>query len=196
MTGRSALHGILSLPAMLNDATLVPAINGVSKAIGSDYREVPSSQQIDNLLNKTGLPNPQPENATERVVSGIDRGIGGLATGVGIGGLMRGAISPVAQGVGNALTSHLGAQAAATATGVGSGEIAREAGAGPITQLIAGLAGGMSPIAIGAARESMVGGISRLMEHPSPEVSRLAQTALDNGIPLKASQVSPSQIAK
>jgi len=34
------------------------------------------------------------------------------------------------------------------------------------------------------------------MARPSPEVSRLAQVALDHGIPLKASQVSPSQIAK
>lgn len=108
MTGRAALHGVLSPVAALNDATLVPAINKVSELVGSNYREAPSGQQLDNLLNKTGLPNPQPENATERVVLGVDRGLGGLASGVGIGGLMRNAASPVAQGIGSALTSHLG----------------------------------------------------------------------------------------
>jgi hypothetical protein len=54
----------------------------------------------------------------------------------------------------------------------------------------------MSPAIAGAGREALVNGASRLMAKPSPETSRLAQIAMDNGIPLKASQVSPSQIAK
>lgn len=54
----------------------------------------------------------------------------------------------------------------------------------------------MSPAIAGAGREAVVNGVSRLMTKPSPEVSRLAQVALDHGIPLKASQISPSQIAK
>jgi len=79
---------------------------------------------------------------------------------------------------------------------VGSGEIAREYGANPLTQAAFGVAGGLSPAAMGAGREAAVNGVSRLMAKPSPETSRLAQVALDHGIPLKASQVSPSQIAK
>jgi hypothetical protein len=196
MTGRNVVQGALAFPGMLNDATLVPAINGISKALGSDYREAPSSQQLDNLMNKAGIPNPQPENATERVVSGIDRGVGGLLGGVGIGGLLRNAVSPAAQGVGNALTSNLGSQTTATGLGVGGGEVARENNVGPAGQLAVGLAGGLSPAIAGAGRQATVSGISRLMAKPSPEVSRLAQVAADNGIPLKASQVSPSQIAK
>lgn len=209
MTGRNVVHGALSLPAMLNDATLVPAINAVSKSIGSDYREAPSSQQLDAYMNTLGLPNPQPENGVERVVSGIDRGAGGLLSGVGIGGLLKASATPVAAitgagappaygvaGVGDALTSHLGAQTAATVAGAGASEVAREAGFGPVVQIALGLAGGGAPALYGAGRQALATGAGKLLSAPSPQAAELANQALDAGIPLKASQVSPSKVAK
>lgn len=196
MTGRSALHGALALPAMLNDATLVPAINAISKAVGSDYREAPSSEQLDHYLNALGIPNPHPENGVERVVSGIDRGAGGLLSGVGAGGLLAGSGNAAVQGVGRALTSNLGAQAAATAAGTAGSELTREGGGSPLTQAAFGLAGGLSPAALGAGKQAIVSGAERLFGAPSPEAVQLGQQALAHGIPLKASQVSTSKVAK
>jgi hypothetical protein len=109
MTGRSVLHGVLGLPEMLHDATVMPAYNAIASAVGSDSRIAPGAQQIDGNLNALGVPNPQPENATERVVSGIDRGLGGLITGAGIGSAAANSTNAVARGVGGALTSNLGA---------------------------------------------------------------------------------------
>lgn len=196
MTGRNVVHGAMALPAMLNDATLVPAINAISKAVGSDYREAPSSQQLDSYMNAVGIPNPQPENGVERVVSGIDRGIGGLLSGVGIGGSLSGTTNAAAQGVGRALTGNLGAQTAATVAGTGGSEVAREAGASPLAQIGFGLAGGMAPAGIGAGRQALAAGTGRLLSSPSPEAIALGRQAMDAGIPLKASQVSPSKAAK
>lgn len=196
MTGRNVVHGVLSLPAMVNDATLAPAINAVSKALGSDYREAPSSQQLDSYMNAIGLPNPQPENGVERVVSGIDRGVGGLLSGAGIGGALSGTTSATAKGIGSALTSNLGAQTAATAAGTAGSDMAREAGLPATVQVAAGLAGGLSPATLGAGRRALTAGVGRLMASPSPEAAALGRYAMDAGIPLKASQVSPSKAAK
>ena len=196
MTGRNVAHGVLSLPAMLNDATLVPAINAVSKALGSDYREAPSSQQLDSYMNAVGIPNPQPENGVERVVSGIDRGVGGLLSGIGIGGALSGTNNMAAQGVGKALTSNLGAQTAATATGAAGSDMAREAGLPALVQIAAGLAGGLSPATLGAGRQAITAGAGRMLASPSPEAAALGRYAMDAGIPLNASQVSPSRAAK
>ena len=196
MTGRNVVHGVLGLPAMLNDATLVPAINAVSSAVGSDYREAPSSQQLDHYMNAAGIPNPQPENGTERVVSGIDRGVGGLLTGVGVGGLLSGTGSAAAQGVGGALTGNLGAQTAATGLGVGSSELAREGGLPVPAQVAVGMLGGLSPSAAGMTREVALNSAAKMLGKPSQEAAQLGQRAIDAGIPLKASQVSPSKVAK
>lgn len=196
MTGRNVAHGVLSLPAMLNDATLVPAINAVSKALGSDYREAPSSQQLDSYMNAVGIPNPQPENGVERVVSGIDRGVGGLLSGAGVGRALAGTGSEALQGVGNALTSNLGAQTAATAAGSAGSELTREGGGSPLAQVGFGLAGGLTPVGLGAGRQALTSGVSRMMSSPSPEAAALGRYAADAGIPLNASQVSPSRAAK
>lgn len=196
MTGRNALHGVLALPEMLHDATVMPAYNAVARLFGSDSRINPGGEQIDAGLNAIGVPDPQPENATERVVSGIDRGLGGMLGGVGLGGLLAKLGGPASADVGNVLTSNLGAQTAATAAGTGAGEIAHESGASPGAQLAWGLAGGLSPAGIGAAKESTIAATRRLLAAPSPEAVTLGRKALDMGIPIKASQVSPSRVAK
>lgn len=196
MTGRNVTHGVLGLASTLNDATLVPAINAASKALGSDYREAPSSQQLDSYMNALGIPNPQPENAVERVVSGIDRGAGGLLTGVGIGGALKNAGGQALQGIGTALTSNLGAQTAATAAGSAGADMAREAGFSAPVQVAAGLAGGFSPVVLGTSRQALTAGAGRLLASPSSEAAALGRYAMDQGIPLKASQVSPSKAAK
>lgn len=196
MTGRNVVHGALALPAMAADATLIPAVNAISKAVGSNYREAPASQQLDSYMNALHIPNPQPENGVERVVSGIDRGVGGLLSGVGVGGALSGTGNATAQGVGRALASDVGKQAAATAGGIGASEAAREVGAPIPVQVALGLAGGLSPVAIGAGKQGAVSSVRRIVGEPSEEARQLGQQALDAGIPLKASQVSPSRVGK
>lgn len=147
MTGRNVVHGALALPAMINDATLVPAINAVSKAVGSDYREAPSSQQLDSYMNAAGIPNPQPENATERVVSAIDRGVASAGGFIGAGKTMLGSARPLLAGLGESMSANAGNQVASTATGAASAQLAHEAGAPVPLQIAAGLAGGALPSA-------------------------------------------------
>lgn len=196
MTGRNVVQGALALPGMIHDATIMPAYNAAAEALGSDSRINPASQQIDANLNAIGIPNPQPENGVERVVAGIDRGVGGLLSGVGIGGALSGTTSAATQGVGQALTSNLGAQTAATAAGAAGSEMAHEAGLSAPAQVAAGLVGGLSPAALGAGRQAITAGAGRLLSSPSPEAVALGRQAIDAGIPLKASQVSPSKAAK
>lgn len=159
MTGRNVAHGALALPAMLNDATLVPAINAVSKAVGSDYREAPSSQQLDNYMNAVGIPNPQPENATERIVSAVDRGMAGAGGFIGLGKAAMGAASPLLSAVGESMAANAGNQITSTATGAASSGLAHEAGAGPWAQTAWGLVGGAVPSAGQIAQVGLQGAI-------------------------------------
>lgn len=145
MTGRNVLQGALGIPALVHDALIMTPYNAIASAVGSDSRINPGAQQINANLNAIGVPDPQPENATERIVSGIDRGLGGVASGVGVGGLLQSAPSAVASGVGNALASNVGSQVASATTGATSAELAHEAGANPYVQTLAGLAGGLAP---------------------------------------------------
>jgi len=196
MTGRNVVQGVTSLPALLHDALVMTPYNAIASAVGSDSRINPGGAQIDHLMNSAGIPNPQPESRVERVVSGIDRSVGGLLGGVGVGGALSGASNATAQGVGNALTSNLGAQTAATAAGSAGADMARESGFSAPIQIAAGLVGGLSPAALGAGRQAITSGAARLLSAPSPEAAALGRYAVDAGIPLTASQVSPSKAAK
>lgn len=196
MTGRAVTHGVLGIPELLHDGLIRAPYNAAAEAMGSDSRIAPGGQQIDHMLNSAGVPDPHPQNATERVIQNIDRGIGGLVSGVGIGSGLQSLASPVARGVGAALTSNLGSQTAATIAGAGSSDVAREAGVGPTGQVIAGLAGGIAPAGVGSARIGLGNLAGSALPKPSPEVAQLAKSALEMGIPLKASQVSPSKVGK
>jgi hypothetical protein len=196
MTSRNLAQGAMALPGLAHDALIMTPYNAIAKAVGSDSRINPASQQLDALYNSAGVPNPQPRNGTERVVSGIDRGLGGLLSGVGAGYGLLGSANAAARGTGVALTSNLGSQTAATAAGVGGSELAREAGAGPTGQLIAGIGGGLSPVGLAAGREGLLNTAGHLLTSPSPQTAQLAETAMQHGIPLSASQVSPSKVGK
>ena len=74
--------------------------------------------------------------------------------------------------------------------------MAREAGFSAPAQVAAGLAAGLSPATLGAGRQAITSGAGRLLAAPSAEAAELGRFAVDAGIPLKASQVSPSKAAK
>lgn len=85
---------------------------------------------------------------------------------MGIGGVLnagRGAAtSPtVANRVGDFLTAQPAMQTISTATGSGAASVAREKGVGPGGQVVAGLAGGLSPGAISSGTAAVTRGIVR-----------------------------------
>lgn len=196
MTGRDVLQGALTIPEVLHDALIRAPYNAVASAFGSDSRIAPGAEQIDSLLNRAGVPNPQPENGVERVVGNIDKGLGSVIGGAGIGGALKTAASPAIQAAGNILTDKLGMQAVGAAAGPAAAGVAKESGVGPIGQAAYGLAGSMSPLAGAAVLEGGAHGARVLLGSPTPEATELAEKAIANGIPLKASQVGSSKIAK
>lgn len=87
---------------------------------------------------------PQPENGFERVVGGASRALVGAAPTLGAGGIASQAPGLTGQ-FGKALAASPGYQLSASASGGGASEIARESGAGPTGQMLAGLAGATAP---------------------------------------------------
>lgn len=205
MTTRAAVQGLGGIAGLAWDP-IAAGVNKLEGAVGVDQQKYGlnnADQNVNYLMDKLGLPNPQPENATERVVTSIDRGLGGLMGGAGVGAGLK-AIAPklasggssLIQNIGDMLTSRLGLQTASTVGGVGASSVAREEGAGPKTQLALGLAGSMLPVAGSGLALGARAGTAGLLEKPTPQAAQLAQQAIDMGIPLKASQVSPSPFGK
>lgn len=117
-----------------------------------------------NWLNAAGV--PQPENARERVAGDIGRALTGTAMTLGLGGgLSAGRAATqaptVASRTGNLLTAQPVQQAIAAAGGSGAAGVARESGAGPGTQLLAGLGGGLAPSAAAATGSAALRGAIR-----------------------------------
>lgn len=197
MAGRNVVHGLAAIPGIVNDP-IVNTVNYAESKLGVDpkYRLMNTAQTTDYALNKAGVPDYQPQNGTERVVGRVEEGLGGLAGGAGVGSTLSRTGSDVARSVGRVLTDSLGTQAKATAAGSALGGTAHEAGAGPKTELALSLLGGASPLAAEGTVAGASRGISKLLGTPDANVSRLAKIAQDEGIPLKASQVSDSKVAK
>lgn len=147
MTGRNVVQGVAGIPALLHDALVMTPYNAIASAVGSDSRINPGGEQLDYWMNRAGVPNPQPENATERVVSAVDRGVAGAGGFVGAGKVLAGSAQPLLAGLGESMAANAGTQVASTATGAASAEAAHEVGAGPWLTLAAGLAGGALPSA-------------------------------------------------
>jgi len=102
-----------------------------------------ATEQREQALAAAGL-TPQYSGKFEEIAGAANRGFGGAATTMGIGGLMTGAPSVVASGVGSQLTAQPLAQLVSAGTGGASGEVARQQGAGPLGQFAASLIGGVA----------------------------------------------------
>lgn len=133
LTARYAIEGITALPAML----AAP----FNYAFG-----LPNPQRaISGLLTSAGL--PEPETGTERVVGDVSRSLSGAGGAIKAAGLLK--PGPIV----NAFTANTGAQAAGAAGAGAAGGVAREAGAPPWVQVLAGLGGGFA----GAVTPSITG---------------------------------------
>ncbi|WP_312836410.1 hypothetical protein [Comamonas sp.] len=159
---RSLAQGLASVPAMVTDNLIAKPLNAAADAVmgeGNGPRLQMLKEATGNLATQVGL--PQPETASERVAQDIVEGGAGSVAGVGAGGLLARAASPIVSAVGQGLAEGVGTQiASGAAAGAGSG-IARENGGGEGAQLAAGLAAGLSPTVGAFAGKAAIRGAVR-----------------------------------
>jgi hypothetical protein len=210
LTARAGATGITALPSMVGDALNAGYNNLIADPVNALYAKVkgptlsqqitgqqptllphlqPVSQSVQNLENSVGL--PQPQNATERIVQDAASAMAGVAPSVGIGKMLAGAASPVAQAVGQGLQATPGAQILGSAgAGAGSGS-ARELGLGPGYQIGAALLGGAAGVGAGslataAARKLVPASIA------APKVTPAAAASLaDSGVDQAVNELGP-----
>lgn len=156
---RSLVEGAASIPGIGADAinTIINlGIDAYNSGTGSKLPKLPmATAALDRTLTRAGLPEPQ--NATERVVSDVNKAISGqgvLATG---GRLLANAAGPVASKVGEVLAAGPGLQAMSAAAGAGAGGITREKGGSPAAQLAANVAASVTvPVVAGMVKRNPV----------------------------------------
>ncbi|GAB2662965.1 hypothetical protein [Arenimonas aestuarii] len=141
LTARHGLEGIGNFLGIFSD----PIAEAGNAALGTEGQPRPfmrAGELATWAADSMGL--PQPDTGFERVVGGASRALVGAAPTLGAGGIASQAPGLTGQ-FGKALAASPGYQLSASASGGGASEIAREAGAGPTGQMLAGLAGATAP---------------------------------------------------
>lgn len=144
---RSVAEGIAGALATPHDLGIMLQnliAHGVNRLAGTNIPDKKTfAQELSDVLNESGA--PQPQTTAERYGSAALRGASGAVAGGGVLNAAGAALSPVRAAI-------------AGVTGATSQEAARQAGAGPVGQFAAGLAGGFAP----AALESTATGAGRI----------------------------------
>lgn len=138
LTGRAAVTGALSLPAMAAD----PLANLVNMAAGKTVM-TPPSQGIQNLMTAAGV--PAPETGLERAVQTGASAMAGIAPQAALAKVTP-ALAPLGQ---NLLQQTAAAGAGGTAAQVASDAV-QEATDNPLASIVAGLAVGTVAGSLGA----------------------------------------------
>lgn len=185
LTARAGVTGLTALPAMVGDALNAGVnlgIRGINDVAGT---HIPQLALVSGVIQRaeTAAGLPVPKNATERVVQDATGAMAGVAPSVGIGKLLVGAASPIAQAVGSGLQAIPGAQiAGAAGAGAGSG-MARELGLGPGYQIGAALLGGAAGVGAGSLATAGARAVgNRIMPAPTipaAAAASRAETAVD-----------------
>lgn len=137
-------------------------IRGIANLFGANLSPTPFADLADTI----GL--PKPENATERVVGDVSRGMAGAT---GMAGAARSAaqgLTGAARGVMEGLAARPGMQMASGASAGASGGYAREEGASPVGQFLAAVGGGIAPAAGLAAAQGIRSSLAPLVSRPGP----------------------------
>ena len=146
--GVGAIPGALAGAGAAGVATLVadPIVGAVNSLFGTQYT-LPT-QAMEDLLTRAGVAKPksEAERILQSAVTGAAGGVGGVALGRTLQAAA-GAGAPVTQAVGRVMATQPVLQTVAGATGGAAGQTAAELGAGPIGQIAATLAGGVTPFA-------------------------------------------------
>lgn len=146
LTARAGVTGLTGLSTLGTNS----AIKGINALFGT---EIPLAD-VNATLSAIGL--PEPENATERVAqdaAGAMAGAGGVAKAAQT--MVNPLVNSLGQRIAGVLAGSPGIQVASGATGGASAGLAREGGAGPVGQLVAGLAGGLGPALVGAGARQL-----------------------------------------
>lgn len=121
-------------------------IRGVNSLTGANIPQFGMpSDAVQAGLNGAGL--PQAATPTERAVQAAASSMAGVSPSVGAGKLLTSAASPLARAVGGTLQSLPGMQILGAAGSGAGGELARQAGAGPLGQLAGSTLGGIAAAA-------------------------------------------------
>lgn len=152
------------------------------------------SESRDYTLDKLGLPTP--ETTTEKVVNLASRGAGGAAGLAKLAAKAAPSVGRVASDVLETIGGQQGRQAIAGATGSASAEVAREAGAGPVGQTVAGLAGGMAPSLATTTAAATTRGLLRGGEQGRQRVAENLETFVRSGTVPTVGQASEGRFAQ
>jgi hypothetical protein len=131
LTVRAGIGG----PAAFPNAIADPVVGMINRVAGTNL-PIPS-QALERTMTRAGLPEPQ--GGPEEFAQAVARGMTGPTT----------AAKVLPQ-----FASNMGMQTAAAGMGAGSADIARQAGAGPMGQFVAGVAGGVAPTTAASALAS------------------------------------------
>jgi hypothetical protein len=146
--GVGAIPGAMAGAGAAGLATFVadPIVSAVNNLFGTQYTM--PTQAMEDLLTRAGV--AQPKSEAERILQTAVSGAAGAGGGVALGRTLQaaaGAGAPVTQAVGQVMASQPVLQTIAGATGGAAGQTAAELGAGPIGQIAATVAGGITPFA-------------------------------------------------
>ncbi|UYK67825.1 hypothetical protein NG831_06575 [Xanthomonas sacchari] len=169
--GRQVLQGVGGLYGALGGDALnhyvldpIDRAAGWGTQLGTGGRSYRDAGAL--LADELGMRRPQ--TAQERIYSDIGEALTGTALTMGAGGalnagrsLASNVIPTAAQRLGEVLSAQPVLQMISTATGAGAGGAAREGGAGVGGQLLAALAGGLSPSVAAAGVPAAVRGLLR-----------------------------------
>lgn len=157
--GRAAMQGVLDIA----DVVASPArygLNKINEALGGapDYFK-PTAEAIPE-----GLGLPEPQTPQERIVGAGIRGAAGAIPTLGAGAALQAAGR--APAIAEALTAMPKLQGVSGFTGGAAMGGAQEAEVGPAGQILAGIAGGMSPMAAGLAGRGLKNVIAQGLINP------------------------------
>jgi hypothetical protein len=170
--GVGAIPGAIAGAGAAGLATFAadPIVGAVNSLFGTNYTM--PTQAMEDLLTRAGVAKPKTE--AERILQQAVSGAAGAGGGVALGRTLQaaaGAGAPVTRAVGQVLASQPVLQTVAGATGGAAGQTAAELGAGPIGQIAATVAGGVTPFA------------PQLISQMARTVSQRAATPTQPGVP-------------
>lgn len=156
--GAIAGAGAATLAGVLGD----PIVGSINSLFGTKYT-LPTDA-LEDLLTRVGV--AQPRTAAERIVQTTAAGASGGAGGVAAGkALEAAATGPVAREVGRMMATTPGLQTVTGGTAAGAGQIAKEAGAGPVGQIAATVGGAVIP-SIPSALKAVAGKVAKQIASP------------------------------
>ena len=170
--GAIAGAGAATLAGLLGD----PIIGSINSLFGTKYT-LPTDA-MEDLLTRVGV--AQPRTAAERIMQTAAAGASGGAGGVALGKAVEAAAAgPLARGVGQLMATTPGLQTISGGTAGAAGGLAKEAGAGPVGQILATIGGAFVP-SIPAATRAVTQQVAKQVAPPGAGIrERLEPTTIE-----------------